>query len=459
MDSSAAGAPLKFDSGTWLERPPAAIFGEVGLYYVVPTSPTNPSTFWGTVVENNVLVWEFLGGSGGTALTPGMKYFVNNSATGNPQPLCLYATIAAAKAAFLADGHNAANPAVIWLCPSTTYTEDVTMVAGMSIKGLCDDYHFNSSITPGVETLPTITGIVDLGSDPGSLSYVRVIGHVINSGSAGPVTQVLDNVEIIANGAVVALDVINVNSHLFMHRVSVIGTETPGVRAMRCAVASLIDAVDIDVRAAAASQTALELTGAGTFNFRNSKFVGLISADAVSSALFEACDIASSGSSPFTLANAAQVTLRKSKVDSNFSVMVAGTGGFTVTDNDFPTVAGTMATTVTTSPVVSAVRPINEVVRPPGGAITTLDEAFTVTADGGNTTLTLLASNRVPLGHEFSIKKISNANALVVTRTGGDTVDGQVSVTLAANTQGAVRLRAIAGGYRIVAAYGSVTCP
>src|SRR5438045_3906005 len=98
--TTSAGVALKFDSGEWLDRPSATLFGEIGFFYIIPSSPTNPDTFWGTVVIAGQLTWKQLGGTGAAGA---MKYFVNNSPTAGPQPLCLFSTIAAAQAAAVAD--------------------------------------------------------------------------------------------------------------------------------------------------------------------------------------------------------------------------------------------------------------------------------------------------------------------------------------------------------------------
>ncbi len=457
-DSTGLDSPVKFCWGLHQEQPTAPKMGRAGiLWYSIPTSSSNASTFWLTDVESGVLTWKLIGGTG-SALGGAMKYFVNNSPTSSPQPSCLYSTIAAAIAAAVADGHSASYPAVIWLCPSATYTESVTLPAGISLKGMADDYHVNHSLGSLVDTLPVITGTVELSAGSCSLSYVRVAGQVHFAASAGG-SIVLDNVEIVASVGAIGLDIEDPNVTLYMHRVSVAGTETPGTTAMRCNVAATISGVDVDIWAASQAGVVFAATGGGTHSFRNSKFTGVFSISAGSLDL-DNVDSISSGLAPFTLATAAALTIRGSRISNDYAVTVAGTGTYTFTDNEFPLGTQTIAATVTSVPVylnrsytetlcVFIVSSFN---------VTQLFDLYNIDTNasgsgGTDKTINLPQASTVPLGTRLSFQRIvSNGNDATIVRFGGDLINGvAANVVLGVGTYSGVTLQARVGGWSKVA--------
>ncbi len=436
--------------------------GRAGIFfYAIPTSSTNADTLWVTDVEVGVLVWKLIGGTGASTTTA-MKYFVNNSKSSDPQPRCLYSTIAAAISAWVADGHDASSPAVIWLCPSATFTENVTMLPGMSIKGMVDGYRPLTSLGSVIDTLPQITGAVDLGDGSNSLSCVRVAGKVINTGTS-VVNQVIDNVEVVSGNSQVALENINANAKLFLHRVSLIGTELPGIPALQDSRGAAIEAVDCDIRGASDSSACIQLTGtfpSGIYSFTNTTISGIIDADGVSAATFDKCNITSSGSSPFGLQNNASIYVYRSIVDNADPVTVGGTGNYTFIDNSFPSGMTAVAPTVTTNSFYTnrGYSETDVIFEVASYAVTELFDLYTIdsTATGSGVTprfVTLPSLNTVPFGTRLTFQRVIHTGIdVTIVRSGSDTINGEASnILMVAGTLQGVTLQAGRTDWRKVA--------
>lgn len=467
MESSAPGPKLKFDSGTWLEGPgvAASLFGEIGFFYVLPTSPTNPNTFWGTVVVANQLAWEFLGGTGGTALSPAMKYFVNNSPTAGPQPLCLYSTIAAAQAAAIADGHGSANPAVLWLLPTATFTENVTMADGISIQGMVSASQSTSA--------PNITGTVDAGltatGGVAILSNVAINGRLICAGTKATSVQ-LDNVTVFQtadNASPVSFS--DPSLTVLANRFSVISLG-----------ASVFPTIDIT--------TAITFTATEGQIISDSDRVAMSVANAAGSALINFMEVRLQGR--ILITNKVAMTMRQGRIlttstmctfttDGTLNLLqceidiadgtLIATGPGVVRDVDcfFPSGTTGVGITVTTTTVRYTSRLHTEILFEGAGpyTITTLADLYLVdvaSGGAGNKVVNLPLLTNVPRGWRFRIQKINSlaANTVTITRNGGETINGQAAnIVLAASVLTGAELQAGSATLTDWRASGSTSVP
>lgn len=444
MDTSTgAGVVVDAGSGTWLGRPAAVDIGKIGFfYYVIPTSPTNPDTCWLTVLIVGVLTWKQIGGTGAAGA---MKYFVNNSPTAAPQPLCLYSTVAAAQTAALADGHDTNNPAALWLLPTATpFTENVTMSPGISMQGMV-------SASQG-GAMPQITGIVDT-TDGGSfvISDLAINGQLICTGNK-PTNLQIDNVNVNQTGANSPVSLTNSNLVMSTNRFFVV-----------CQSASAFAAVDITgtvTWTAVEGQiitdsdrvaiSAVNAAGALIINMMEVRIQGTIAmTDKVTITMRQGRIVTTSTMCTFTTAGT--LVMYQCEVDIGDGTLIA-TGPGVVRDVDcfFPSGATGVGITVTTTSVRYTTRLRTEILFEGAGpyTITTLADLYLIdvaSGGAGNKVVNLPLLTAVPRGFRFRIQKINSlaANTVTITRNGGETINGlAANIVLAASVLTGAELQA-----------------
>lgn len=257
---------------------------------------------------------------------------------------------------------------------------------------------------------------------------------------------VLDHVEIVAPDT--SLSVTNPLAQVSMYQCSV---STPGSPAVFCNSAQ-IDAIECDFRAKD-DQLAVFFT-AGTYSFRDCRFVGVITLAAVTAAVFDGCNISSSGSAAFLLADGSPLTVRRSTIDNPFSMTVAGSGSYSFVDNDFPSGLQSIDTNVGSSPIYvnrshtefefKGIAPLY--------VITQLFDLYTRDTLGADNTIQLPALNTVPLGTRLTIKKtgVKTTGSITLTTSAGNTIDSGLSFLLQSGALTSVEVEAGVTDWRVL---------
>ncbi len=389
-----------------------------------------------------------IGGSG--ALSG--KYWVN---VAGQQPATTYTTIASAMAAAVADGHSDTNPAVIWVLPGT-YTENITMLAGISIQGMVSGTN---------DAAVHIVGTVDVGlpANEGDiiLSNVVIDGRLTGTGTKAAAVQ-LDNVRVVQTD-IATSPVVFSSTQLVVtaNRFHVICLPACAVPAFSVTASVTFSGTEgqIITDSDRVALSIVNAAGASIVSFTEAVVQGSIAITDKVDVRLRACRLVSA-STLCTFTTDGTLHLIRCEVTVGDSTLIATGPGLVIDVDSFYVnpVTGVGGATTLTSTVRYTHRQHTEFEFTGAGpyTITTLFDTFLVnTAEGApaNKTLNLPALNTIPRGTRLRIQKqVAILNTVIVTPSGANTIGGIAgNLTLAAGTLTGVTLQAGATDWRIAA--------
>lgn len=365
-----------------------------------------------------VAAWTLIGGP--DAMSGG--YWVN---VAGQLPVTPYTSVQAAVTAAADDGHNASNPAEVFILPGI-YTESVTMLPGINLQGF-DPVTIIGTVTVSLAASATCF-----------LQNLTIGGNLVCAGALIQALVLRDVSVQSTSGNALLWTNTNASSSLVLLGSSSLLTVDALANALHATTALGITTSNGFI-SAGFGNTAMFLGGGGTHRFVGTEFTGTVSLDTTTNNLFQGCRLATTGAAvPAVLfANAAAATVREGVVSSEHATTVyAGTGSVTFQGTvAHPGTGGARrAATVTTATEFSpSLRQT---------AATAIASPFPVGADvllvtpGAPLIITLPILSSVIENTVISVKSTAAVNVVTVTPNAADQIDtggGGIGRALAAD--------------------------